>query len=93
MTSTPLLRRARGAALLLAAAALLTACGSSDDRHETTPPPVVVTPTPPVSAIDAFFALVRARASQLLDNDEPVEIDSVTATAPETTEPEPLPST
>ncbi|MGH8855183.1 MAG: hypothetical protein ACREWI_13005 [Telluria sp.] len=90
MTSTTLLRRARGAALLLAAAALLTACGSSDDkpRDVGTPP---VTP-PPVSTVDAFFTLVMARASQLLDNDEPVEIDTVTVTAPEGSEPEPLPA-
>jgi hypothetical protein len=41
---------------------------------------------------DSFFAVVVARVASLLDNDEPVAIDSAAATAPENTEPEPLPS-
>lgn len=94
MTSTLLARRLRGAALMLATAAVLSACGGSNDRpHEVvTPPPPVQNPPPPVVSTDSFFALVLARIGSLLDTDEPVPTDAITATAPETTEPEPVPS-
>lgn len=82
----------RNAALLLSAALLLTACGGSNDRDPvaTTPPPTSTTP-PPVST-DTFFQTVLARVASLLDNDEPVAIDAIPVTVPETTEPEPVPS-
>ncbi|MGG7606536.1 hypothetical protein [Massilia sp. BKSP1R2A-1] len=87
-------RRLRAAALALAAAMALAACGGSNDRvHEPGPGGGTTPPPPPPVAGDSFFALVVARVASLLDSDEPVAIDAVTATTPETTEPEPLPAT
>ena len=92
MTSTTPRTHARNAALLLSAALLLVACGGSNDREQvTTPTPPTGTVTPPVST-DSFFQIVLARVSALLDNDEPIPIENVTITVPETTEPEPVPS-
>jgi hypothetical protein len=90
MTST--IHRMRNGALLVSLALLLGACGGSNEReHVATPaPPTGTNPPPP--AADSFFSLVAARVASLLDNDEPAAIDSVTATTPENTEPEPLPS-
>lgn len=86
-------RRMRAAALALATAMALAACGGSNDRvHEPGPGGGTMPPPPPVAG-DSFFAQVVSRVAALLDNDEPVAIDSVTATTPETTEPEPLPAT
>jgi hypothetical protein len=84
--------RLRNGALLVSLALLLGACGGSNDRDPvaTTPPPVGTTP-PPVST-DTFFQTVMARVASLLDNDEPVAIDAIPLTVPETTEPEPVPS-
>ena len=82
------------ASAALAAALLLTACGSDNDDHQAAPGPAPApaptpTPTPPpVAAVDAFFAFVSAQVASLLDTAEPVAIDSVTATAPDNTEPE-----
>ncbi|MEX5748624.1 hypothetical protein [Massilia sp. X63] len=89
MTST--IHRIRNGALLVSLALLLGACGGSNEReHVVTPAPPTGTNPPP--AADSFFSLVAARVASLLDNDEPAAIDSVTATTPENTEPEPLPS-
>ena len=90
---TSMIPRTRNAALLLSAALLLVACGGSNDRDpvSTTPPPGGTTP-PPV-ATDTFFQTVLARVAALLDNDEPIAVDAIPVTAPETTEPEPVPST
>lgn len=89
---TSMIPRLRNGALLLSVALLLGACGGSNDRDPvtTTPPPVGTTP-PPVST-DTFFQTVLARVASLLDNDEPVAVDSFPVTSPETTEPEPVPS-
>jgi hypothetical protein len=90
MTST--VHRMRNGALLVSLALLLGACGGSNEReHVVTPPPPTGT-NPPPSMVDSFFTLVATRVASLLDNDEPVAIDSVTATTPENTEPEPVPS-
>jgi hypothetical protein len=40
--------------------------------------------------IDSFFAYVEARVDALFDNEEPVDVDAVTVTTPDTTESEPL---
>lgn len=86
-------RRLRAAALALACAAALAACGGSHhDRPNPPPTGGGGTTTPPPVATDSFFSAVLARVASLLDNDEPVAIDAVTATAPENTEPEPLPA-
>lgn len=94
MTSTTPRTHARNAALLLSAALLLVACGGSNDRDPviTPTPPGGGTVVPPVASTDSFFQIVLARVSALLDNDEPIPVDSIAVTTPETTEPEPLPS-
>jgi hypothetical protein len=81
--------------LLLAVAlvATLAACHHSDDDHGTTPAgPVAETPPPP-STIDAFFSYVAQVVATLTETDEPASTDGVTATAPDNTEPQPLPAT
>jgi len=90
MTSN--LHRMRNGALLVSLALLLGACGGSNDRPPMaeTPPPTGTNPPPP--AADSFFTLVAQRVASLLDNDEPVSTDNVTATTPENTEPEPVPT-
>lgn len=92
MTST--LHRMRTGALLVSLSLMLGACGSSNDRDHVaeTPPPPPTGTNPPPAATDSFFALVAARVASLLDNDEPVAIDAITATTPENTEPEPVPT-
>ncbi len=89
MTST--IHRMRNGALLVSLALLLGACGGSNEREHAAAPPPTGTVPPPVA--DSFFALVASRVASLLDNDEPVAVDAVTATTPENTEPEPVPST
>lgn len=91
MTSN--LHRMRNGALLVSLALLLGACGGSNDRPHVSEPPPPTGTNPPPPAADSFFTLVSQRVASLLDNDEPVATDSVTATTPENTEPEPLPST
>lgn len=91
MTST--IHRMRTSALLVSLALLLGACSDNDERkHVVAPPPPTGTVPPPPTA-DSFFTLVAARVASLLDNDEPVAVDALTATTPENTEPEPVPST
>lgn len=75
-------------ALAVAAVSLaLAACGGSN--HNSSAPDVPA--DPPV--VDAFFANVLTRVASLLDTAEPVPIDDVTITTPETTEPEVVPAT
>ncbi|RJG09578.1 hypothetical protein [Massilia cavernae] len=81
-------KRAPAVVLTLAAGVLLTACNSSNDTGGGSPPPA---PTPPAVVVDSFFTIVAARVASLLDQDEPVAIDTITATAPEDTEPEAVP--
>lgn len=92
MTST--LHRMRTGALLVSLSLMLGACGSSNDRDHVaeTPMPPPTGTNPPPAATDSFFALVAARVASLLDNEEPVAIDAITATTPENTEPEPVPT-
>jgi len=81
--------------LLLAAAlvATLAACHHSDDDHDTTPGgPVAETPNPP-SMADAFFSYVAQVVATMNETDEPASTNGVTATAPDNTEPQPLPAT
>ena len=90
---TSMIPRMRHAALLLSVAVLLTACGGSDDHKPAvvTPPPVGTTP-PPVASSDTFFQTVLARVASLLDNEEPIVIDTIPVTSPEASEPEPVPT-
>lgn len=80
-------RRVAGACLLVLAGAGLSACGGGGGGSAT-PPPGNDAPPPPT--IDAFFQYVEARVGAMLDGDEPIDIDAVTATTQDTTEPEPL---
>jgi ABC-type uncharacterized transport system auxiliary subunit len=77
----------------LAVAAVLAACHhSDDDRNTTTPPPVAETPAPPVSTADAFFSYVLQLVSTSDETSEPGSVEGVAVTAPESTEPQPLPA-
>lgn len=81
------------AAAALAASFLLAGCGSDNDdgRSTAAPPGAPVNAPTPVPPMDAFIAFVKAQIASMLDTTEPVSIDSVTETTPETTEPEPVP--
>jgi hypothetical protein len=80
-------RRPFAALALVALAALLGACHHNDDDR---PPPVAETPPPPV-ATDAFITYVSQQVATQSDSAEPLSIDGVGATAPDTTEPVPVP--
>jgi hypothetical protein len=80
-------RRPFAALALVALAALLGACHHNDDDR---PPPVAETPPPPV-ATDAFITYVSQQVATQSDSAEPLSIDGVSATAPDTTEPVPVP--
>jgi hypothetical protein len=92
MTSIISSSRVRNAGLLLAAALLLTACGSSNDDDKVTVPPPPVGTTPPPVATDTFIQTVMARIASLLDNDEPIVVETIPVTSPEDTEPVPVPT-
>ena len=79
-------------ALALALAATLGACHHSDDDDMGSKPPVAETPNPPPAMTDAFFAYVSQIVATASDTAEPASTDGVTATAPEDTEPQPLPA-
>jgi hypothetical protein len=87
MSTSLLPRLARGGALC--AVLVLGACGGGLDKPQSDQPPAGST-TPPVAANDSFFDYVMARVGDLLDNDEPAAIDTVTETKPEDTEPKPV---
>lgn len=75
-------------AAALALAAALGACHHNDDDKPTPP----VAETPPPTATDAFFAYVSQIVATFSDTAEPASTDGVTVTAPENTEPQPLPA-
>jgi hypothetical protein len=79
----------------LAAALALTlalgACHHSDDDRPT-PGPVGGTPNPPPAMTDAFFAYVSQIVAAFSDTAEPASLEGVTVTAPDDTEPQPLPA-
>ena len=78
-------------AAALAVAATLASCGSHDDDVKSpiaeTPSP----PSPPVAAGDAFIAYVSQQVATADETSEPASVDAIAATAPEDTEPQPLP--
>lgn len=75
--------------VVVAAALTLAACGgSSNNNTGGALPPSADNPNPPVMA-DSFITIVKALLTVTNETAEPGTIDGVTATAPETTEPEP----
>jgi hypothetical protein len=89
------MKKAHARALVaLAVAAALAAChhNDDDDRNDMKPPPVAETP-PPVSTVDAFVTYVMQLVSTQDETSEPGSVDGVAVTAPENTEPQPLPAT
>jgi hypothetical protein len=78
-------------AAALALAVLLGACHHHDDDRPT-PGPVGETPNPPPAATDAFFAYVSQIVATFSDTAEPASTEGVTVTAPDNTEPQPLPA-
>jgi hypothetical protein len=85
--------QARALAALAVAVALAACHHSDDDRNDTTTPPPVAETPPPVSTVDAFFSYVMQLVSTQDETSEPGSVDGVVVTAPETTEPQPLPAT
>jgi hypothetical protein len=84
-------RRAFAAMAVLVIAAVVTACHHGDDHDSGQgQPPVAGTPNPP-AATDAFVANVTQVAATQDDTSEPASIDAVATTAPEGTEPLPVP--
>jgi hypothetical protein len=80
-------------AAALALAVLLGACHhSGDDKDKPTPGPVGETPNPPPAMTDAFFAYVSQAVATFSDTAEPASLEGVTVTAPDNTEPQPLPA-
>ena len=89
-------KRAAAIAVTVLAAASLAACGGDGDDYrapDTPAPAPTPTPTPPpVPAIDAFFAAVNALIGTASPEDtEPsVTVESLVATLPEDSEPQPI---
>jgi hypothetical protein len=84
-------RRALAAMAVLGMAASLVACHhNDDDRDMGQQPPVGGTPNPPV-ATDAFVTYVAQVVATQDETSEPASIEGVAVTAPESTEPQPLP--
>ncbi|MGX4643677.1 hypothetical protein [Massilia sp. SYSU DXS3249] len=85
-------RRGLLATAALCTALALSACGGdAGDKPPVPQPPANMTPTPPpVASGDSFFAYVASMVSSMLDTNEPVEIDAITETKPEDTEPQPV---
>jgi ABC-type glycerol-3-phosphate transport system substrate-binding protein len=92
--SNLLLSRHKRSAMLAAAfctALALAACGGGGSDAPEHPPGGSSTPTPPpVATGDSFFAYVASLVVNLFENNEPTDIDAVTETKPENTEPEPV---
>jgi hypothetical protein len=81
------------AAAALAVAATLASCSHNDDDRGK--PPVAETPNPPgppVATTDAFITYVSQQVATADETSEPASVDGVAATAPENTEPQPLPA-
>jgi type IV pilus biogenesis protein CpaD/CtpE len=76
----------------LAVAATLASCSNHDDDNGGAKPPVAETPTPPVATTDAFITYVSQLVATQDETSEPASVDGVAATAPENTEPQPLPA-
>lgn len=83
-------RHGRLALGVAVAASVLTlaACGGSSNNTGSAVPPIADNPNPPVVA-DSFITIVKALLTVTNETAEPAPIDGVTATAPETTAPEP----
>jgi hypothetical protein len=82
-------RLAFGVAVAVGAATLV-ACGGGSNNHSSTVPPITDNPLPVVTA-DSFVNAVKALLLKTSDTTEPGNVDDVTATKPENTEPDPTP--
>jgi hypothetical protein len=85
-------RRALAVVAVMGLAAAVAACSDHDDdrdHHQT--PPVAGTPNPPPVATDAFVSYVAQVVATQDDTGEPASTEGVAATAPEGTEPLPVP--
>jgi hypothetical protein len=87
------LRRALAAVAVLGLAAAVAACSDHDDDrdHNQAMPPVAGTPNPPPVATDAFVSYVSQVVASQDETGEPAATEGVAATAPEGTEPLPVP--
>ena len=85
-------RRALAAMAVIGFAAVLAACHHNDDDDGIGQPPVAETPPPPPATTDAFIAFVTQLIAAPNETGEPVSVDGIAATTPETTEPQPVPA-
>jgi hypothetical protein len=83
--------RALAAVAVLGLATIVAACHHNDDDRGMGQPPVGGTPTTPPVATDAFVTYVAQVVATQDESSEPASSEGVAATAPETTEPQPLP--
>jgi hypothetical protein len=84
-------RRLRAAMAVAGLAAMVAACSSHDEDRDTTVPPVAGTPTPTPVVTDAFVTYVSQVVATQDETGEPGATDGVAVTAPDETEPLPLP--
>ena len=82
--------RALAAVAVLGLATIVAACHHNDDDRGMGQPPVGGAPNPP-AVTDAFVTYVAQVVATQDETSAPASIEGVTVTAPETTEPQPLP--
>ena len=87
-------RRALAAVAVLGMAATVAACSHHDEDRSGGPSPVAGTPdsSTPAVTTDAFVTYVAQVVATQDETSEPGSVDGVAATAPDTTEPQPVPA-